>query len=113
MTSKSKNPDAAAAFVNFLTTTTARAIFMKHDNPPGTPGTTYGSGVNPVVRTIGVAFNGEVKRSTLVPYMDVANPQAAPYDILANSQAMAAGKMSVASYLQTTQKGWALYHGYK
>jgi hypothetical protein len=84
---------------------------MKHQNPPGTPGTVYGPRTEPVVRTIGVAFNGEVKRSQLVPYMDVAYPQAAPYDLLANSQAMAAGKMSVASYLQATQKGWLKYHG--
>jgi raffinose/stachyose/melibiose transport system substrate-binding protein len=112
VTAKSKNPDAAAAFVNFLTTSAARAIFMKHSNPPGTPGTTYGPRVDPVVRTIGTAYNGEVRRSQLVPYMDVAYPQAAPYDMLANAQAMAAGKMSVADFLKASQKGWATYHGY-
>ena len=79
---------------------------------PGTPGTTYGPLVDPIVRAVGTAYNGEVRRATLVPYMDVAYPQAAPYDMLANAQSMAAGKMSVADFLKASQKGWATYHGY-
>jgi hypothetical protein len=44
--------------------------------------------------------------------MDVAYPQAAPYDMLANAQAMAAGQMSVQDFLNQSQKGWTTYHGF-
>jgi raffinose/stachyose/melibiose transport system substrate-binding protein len=113
ITAHSQHKAAAAAFLNFLTTPAARAIFMAHYNPPGTPGTIYTRKTNPLVRTIGVAFSNEVKDQTLVPYMDVAYPQAAPYNMLANAQSMAAGKMSVAQFLHLSQQGWASYHGYK
>src|SRR5262249_22782771 len=95
ITAHSKNPAAAAAFLNFLTSVKARDIMLSHYNPPGTPGTKYGPTTNPVVRSIGVDFDGLVNKGTLVPYMDAAYPQAAPYDMSANAQAMAAGKMSV------------------
>ena len=111
VTSKSKQPAAAASFVNFLTTTTARAIFLRHYNPPGTPGTLASS--TPIVQAIATAFNSEVAKGTLVPYMDVAYPEADPYNQLANAQSMAAGQMTVAKFLDLTQKGWATYHGYK
>ena len=111
VTTKSKQPAAAAAFVNFLTTSAARAIFLKHYNPPGTPGKLSSS--TAIVQAVATAFDGEVGKGTLVPYMDVAYPEADPYNQLANAQAMAAGKMSVAQFLSLTQKGWATYHGYK
>jgi raffinose/stachyose/melibiose transport system substrate-binding protein len=110
VTAKSKHQDAAAAFMNFMTSPSARTIFLNHDNPAGTPGPEQTS--TPVDLTVGNLFSKEVTGGTLVPYMDVAYPQAAPYDLLANSQAMAAGKMTPATYLTTTQKGWATYHGY-
>ena len=47
ISAKSKNPDAAATFLNFLTTNTARAIIMKHQNPPGAPGPAIGLGNDP------------------------------------------------------------------
>ena len=65
------------------------------------------------MQDVATAFNGEVAKGTLVPYMDVAYPEAAPYNQLANAQSMAAGQMSVAKFLALTQKGWATYHGYK
>ena len=111
VTAKSKQPAAAASFVNFLTTSAARAIFLRHYNPPGTPGT-LGS-TTPIVQSVATAFNGEVAKGTLVPYMDVAYPEADPYNQLANAQSMAAGQMTVAKFLALTQKGWATYHGYK
>jgi raffinose/stachyose/melibiose transport system substrate-binding protein len=113
VTAHSQHKTAAAQFVNFLTTPAARAIFMAHYNPPGTPGTMYTSKTSPIVRAIGVAFNNEVKHQTLVPYMDVGYPQAAPYNMLANAQSMAAGQMSVAQFLHLSQQGWATYHGHK
>jgi raffinose/stachyose/melibiose transport system substrate-binding protein len=111
VTAKSAHPDAAAAFVNFLTTPAARAIFLQHDNPPGTPGKLASS--SPIVQDVAKAFDAEIGKGTLVPYMDVAYPEADPYNQLANAQAMAAGKMSVSQFLTLTQKGWAKYHGYK
>jgi ABC-type glycerol-3-phosphate transport system substrate-binding protein len=48
-----------------------------------------------------------------VPYLDTGYPQIAPHDILANVQSMAAGKMSPADFLKSTQAGWAAFHNYK
>src|SRR5262249_57097396 len=52
ITTKSKEPAAAAKFLNFLTTNTARGIILKSDNPPATPGVTPGAVTNPILRTI-------------------------------------------------------------
>jgi raffinose/stachyose/melibiose transport system substrate-binding protein len=112
ITAHSKHPAAAAGFLNFLTSSQARDIMLGHYNPPGTPGTTYGPTTNPVVRTIGTDYDEVANKGTLVPYMDVAYPQAAPYDMLANAQAMAAGQMSVQDFLNQSQKGWTTYHGF-
>lgn len=113
ITAKSKNPDAAATFLNFLTTKTARTIIMKHQNPPGAPGPAIGLGNNPVLRTIVESYAHELKTGHLVPYLDTGYPQVAPYDIIANVQSMAAGKMSPADFLKASQTGWARFHNFK
>lgn len=113
ITAKSKNPDAAATFLNFLTTNAARAIIMKHQNPPGAPGPAIGLGSNPVLRTIVESYAHVLDNGNLVPYLDTANPQVAPNDILANVQSMAAGKMSPADFLKSAQAGWAAFHNTK
>lgn len=110
ITAKSKNPDAAATFLNFLTTNAARAIIMKHQNPPGAPGPAIGLGSNPVLRTIVQSYARVLQNGALVPYLDTGYPQAAPNDMLANVQSMAAGKMSPADFLKSSQAGWAAFH---
>lgn len=112
ITSASDAPDQGAEFLDFLTGDEAREIMLKHYNPPGTPGTTYGAGTPPLVRTIGESFSQLIEAETLVPYMDVAYPQVDPFNLLANAQSMAAGEMSPSDFLQTTQHGWLEYHGY-
>ena len=113
ITAKSKNPDAAATFLNFLTTNTARAIIMKHQNPPGAPGPAIGLGSNPVLSTIVESYAHVLANGNLVPYLDTGYPQAAPHDMLANVQSMAAGKMSPADFLKSSQAGWAAFHNSK
>ena len=113
ITAKSKNPDAAATFLNFLTTSTARAIIMKHQNPPGAPGPAIGLGSNPVLRTIVDSYARVLANGNLVPYLDTGYAQVEPHDILANVQSMAAGKMSPADFLKSTQAGWAAFHNHK
>jgi len=110
ITAKSKNPDAAATFLNFLTTNAARAIIMKHQNPPGAPGPAIGLGSNPVLKTIVESYAHVLDNGNLVPYLDTGYPQAAPHDMLANVQSMAAGKMSPADFLKSSQAGWAAFH---
>jgi raffinose/stachyose/melibiose transport system substrate-binding protein len=110
ITAKSKNADTAATFLNFLTTKTARAIIMKHQNPPGAPGRAIGLGSNPVLRTIVDSYARVLGNGNLVPDLDTGYPQVEPHDILANVQSMAAGKMSPADFLKSTQAGWAAFH---
>ena len=96
ITAKSKNPDAAATFLNFLTTNTARAIIMKHQNPPGAPGPVIGLGKDPVLSTIVSEYSRLLQQGKLVTYIDAAYPGTSAYDFYANVQSMAAGKMTPA-----------------
>jgi raffinose/stachyose/melibiose transport system substrate-binding protein len=112
ITAKSKNPDAAATFLNFLTTNTARAIIMKHQNPPGAPGPVIGLGKDPVLSTIVSEYSRLLQQGKLVTYIDAAYPGTSAYDFYANVQSMAAGKMTPLDLLKKTQAGWAAFHGF-
>jgi raffinose/stachyose/melibiose transport system substrate-binding protein len=113
ITAKSKNPDAAATFLNFLTTDAARAIIMKHQNPPGAPGPVIGLGKSPVLGTIVSEYSRLLREGKLVTYLDAAYPGTSAYDFYSNVQSMAAGKMSPSDLLKKTQAGWAAFHNYK
>lgn len=110
ITAKSKYPDAAAAFLNFLTTNAARTIIMKHQNPPGAPGPVIGVGNNPVLRTIVTEYSRLLNQGKLVTYLDTAYPGSGASDFYANVQSMASGKMSPAEFLKRMQAGWIAFH---
>jgi raffinose/stachyose/melibiose transport system substrate-binding protein len=113
ISSKSKYPGLAAQFINLMTSESAQKICLSNGNPAGTPHPIAGVPVASAAASEANAYNAEVAAGTLVPYMDVAYPQAAPYNMLENSQAMAAGKITPLQFLQLSQTGWAKYHNYK
>jgi raffinose/stachyose/melibiose transport system substrate-binding protein len=106
----SKNQAAAAAFVNFMVSPQGRAIILKNKTLPARPGPAGGVAPGSSLSAIIKDYAAEISKGTLVPYLDVAYPQAAPHDILANSQKLAAGKMTPASYLSTQQAAWVAFH---
>jgi raffinose/stachyose/melibiose transport system substrate-binding protein len=106
----SKNQAAAAAFLNFVASAEGRAITLKNKTLPARPGPATGVAPGSSLATIIKLYSAQLARGTLVPYLDVAYPQAAPHDILANSQKLAAGKMSPAEYVKNQQQAWVAFH---
>ena len=52
-----------------------------------------------------------LQNGKLVPYLDTAiSAGRSRHDMLANVQSMAAGKMSPADFLKSSQAGWAAFH---
>jgi raffinose/stachyose/melibiose transport system substrate-binding protein len=107
---KSKHPAEAAGFLNFIASAEGRAITLKNKTLPARPGPAAGVPPRSVLATIIKLYTAQLAKSTLVPYLDVAYPQAAPHDILANSQKLAAGKMSPAEYVRNQQQAWVAFH---
>jgi raffinose/stachyose/melibiose transport system substrate-binding protein len=106
----SKNQAAAAAFLNFIASPEGRAITLKNKTLPARPGPATGVASGSSLAAINDAYLAQLTSGTLVPYLDVAYPQAAPHDILANSQKLAAGKLTPAAYLQSQQQAWVAFH---
>jgi raffinose/stachyose/melibiose transport system substrate-binding protein len=73
ITSKSKNPDAAAAYINFITSPDAMAVLTKTGNLPiaDTAAQQAPAGLGQDVFT---AFGTAVSKNGLVPYLDYATP---------------------------------------
>ena len=112
ITAKSKNPDAAATFLNFLTTKTARTIIMKHQNPPGAPGPASGSGAIRCSAPSCRATHTCSRTGISCPTWTRPILRRHRNDMLANVQSMAAGKMSPADFLQELagRMGWLPQH---
>jgi raffinose/stachyose/melibiose transport system substrate-binding protein len=106
----SKNQAAAAAFLNFMASTRARTITLKNKTLPSRPGPATGVAPGSALATIIKLYSEQLAHGTLVPYLDVAYPQAAPHDILANSQKLAAGKMTPVQYVTNQQQAWVAFH---
>jgi raffinose/stachyose/melibiose transport system substrate-binding protein len=106
----SKNQAAAAAFLNFMSSAEGRAITLKNKTLPARPGPAAGVAPGSVLATIIKLYTAQLAKGTLVPYLDVAYPQAAPHDILANSQKLAAGKMTPVEYVKNQQQAWVAFH---
>ncbi|MCT1557577.1 extracellular solute-binding protein [Helcobacillus massiliensis] len=70
---KAKQPDAAAAYIDFITSDDAMKVLAEHDNMPvlNTADLAPESGVN---KDIFEAFGAVSEKGTLLPYLDYATP---------------------------------------
>lgn len=107
ITNKAKNPDAAAAFINFITTPAAMKVIAQTENLPVVD-TAQQKAPNPLAQQVFSAFDATTQSNGLLPYLDWATPTMSD-TIGAALQDMLARKATPAETLQTLQKDYAAF----
>lgn len=107
ITAKSKNPDAAAAYINFITSKDAMAVLAKTGNLP-----VADTSAQPVTGTLQkdvfTAFGTIVEQDGLVPYLDYATPTM--YDTIgAALQDLLAKKATPDQFLDRLEKDYSAF----
>jgi raffinose/stachyose/melibiose transport system substrate-binding protein len=108
ISSKSKHPDIAAFFLNYMSSPQNTAIttaggFLPFDANAPVPG-------NPIGADVLAAWKKAVANNSLVPYLDFAAP--AMGDALFPAlQSLIGGQQSPSQVAKTVQTAWAAYHG--
>ena len=105
VSSKSKSPDAAAAYIDFITSKDAMGVLAKNDNLPiaDTADQTAGDALG---KDVFAAFGTAVEDDSLVPYLDYATPTMA--DTLgASLQDLLAKKATPDKFLDTVEKDYS------
>ena len=106
ITSKSKNADVAAAYIDFITNAKAADVQVETDNLPATQATTEPSA--PVQKEIFAAWKQLNDTDGLTPYMDYATPTF--YDDFSGAvQKLLAGKTSPDAFTQSVQEDYAKF----
>ena len=105
VSSKSKNPDAAAAYVDFITSPEAMSTLAENDNLP-IADTAEQKAPNALAQDVFTAFGTAVEDDALVPYLDYATPTMA--DTLgAALQDLLAKKATPEQFLETVEKDYS------
>src|SRR5450759_1436579 len=107
ITTKSKHPDAAAAYINFITSKDAMAVLAKTGNLPvaDTSAQVVTGGLQKDVFT---SFGTIVDKEGLVPYLDYATPTM-PDTIGAALQDLLAKKATPEQFLDRLEKDYAAF----
>ena len=107
ISSKSKNPDAAAAYIDFITSEDAMGVLAKNDNLP-IADTADQDAPSPLGEAVFEAFGTAVEKDALVPYLDYATPTMA--DTLgAALQDLLAKKATPEQFLDTVEKDYSAF----
>ncbi|GAA2734677.1 extracellular solute-binding protein [Pedococcus aerophilus] len=105
VSSKSKHPDAAAAYIDFITSKDAMGVLAKNDNLPIADTADQTAG-NALGKDVFSAFGTAVEDDSLVPYLDYATPTMA--DTLgASLQDLLAKKATPDKFLDTVEKDYS------
>jgi raffinose/stachyose/melibiose transport system substrate-binding protein len=105
VSSKSKHPDAAAAYINFITSPDAMGVLAKNDNLP-IADTAEQEAPNALAKDVFGAFGTAVEKDALVPYLDYATPTMAD-TIGAALQDLLAKKATPEQFLETLEKDYS------
>ncbi|MDF2090743.1 extracellular solute-binding protein [Knoellia sp. 3-2P3] len=105
VSSKSKHPDAAAAYINFITSPDAMGVLAKNDNLP-IADTAEQEAPNALAKDVFGAFGTAVEKDALVPYLDYATPTMAD-TIGAALQDLLAKKATPEEFLDTLEKDYS------
>lgn len=106
ITSKSKNADVAAAYIDFITNAKAADVQVETDNLPATQATTEPSA--PVQKEIFAAWKQLNDSDGLTPYMDYATPTF--YDDFSGAvQKLLAGKLKADAFTKSVQQDYAKF----
>jgi raffinose/stachyose/melibiose transport system substrate-binding protein len=108
VTAKSKHPDVAAAYINFLVDHNGMKASADHGNLPALPPAEY----KPAAGTVGSDILGEWKAASekdgLLPYLDYTTPTF--YDTLtAAVQELTAGQLSPKAFCDQLQSDYAAF----
>jgi raffinose/stachyose/melibiose transport system substrate-binding protein len=109
ISSKSQNPAAAAAFINFITDPHAAGIVIDNgDLPAATP---EGATVDPQssLAAISQAWGEKSKAGTLTPYLDWATSTMGD-TLFGGLQQLSEGKVTPAQFTAAVQKDWEQQH---
>jgi raffinose/stachyose/melibiose transport system substrate-binding protein len=106
ITSKSKNADVAAAYIDFITNAKAADVQVETDNLPATQPTTEPSA--PVQKEIFAAWKQLNDTDGLTPYMDYATPTFFD-DFSGAVQKLLAGKTSPGAFTKSVQEDYAKF----
>jgi raffinose/stachyose/melibiose transport system substrate-binding protein len=106
VTTKSKNPDVAAAYIDFITSTEAGRVLAATGNLPAME--TDGQPAGALAREVQDAWFTLADQESMIPYLDYATPTF--YDeITAAVQRLLAGKLEPAEFTQNVQDGYAKF----
>jgi raffinose/stachyose/melibiose transport system substrate-binding protein len=110
ISSRSKHPDVAAAWLNLLASEEGAAAILEHGDVPAfplrDPRVEPGSSLEAIVETWGEQSTG----GRLVPYLDSATTTM--YDTLTGGvQQLMAGSMSPEAFAESIQADWSRAHG--
>jgi len=107
ITAKSKHPDAAAAYINFITSKDAMAVLAKTGNLP-IADTSAQVVTGTLQKDVFTAFGTVVEKDGLVPYLDYATPTM--YDTIgAALQDLLAKKATPDQFLDRLEKDYAAF----
>lgn len=109
ITSKTKNADAAAAYINFITDESASQLLVKTGNLPAVVPASDKPAEGTLAADITNSFVTISKANGITPYLDYATPTF--YDTLtAAMQDLVAGKQSPQQFTQTLQDDYAAFN---
>ena len=108
ITSKSANPDVAAAYIDFLTDANAARVLVETGNLPAMPTTTKPEGA--AGEDVFAAWRTLQEGDGLVPYLDYATPSFYD-DITAGVQRLLAGRQAPDEFTQGMQDDYEKFTG--
>ena len=109
ITATAKHPDAAAAYINFLTSPEAMSVIAETENLPVVD-TAAQKAPNALAQQVFQAFGTVTKDNGLLPYLDWATPTMSD-TIGAAMQDLMAKKQTPAQVLETLQQDYADFTG--
>jgi raffinose/stachyose/melibiose transport system substrate-binding protein len=108
ITSKSKNPDVAAAYIDFLTDQHAAKVLVDTGNLPAMP--TNETPATPAGEDVFKAWSALTESDGLVPYLDYSTPTFYD-DITASVQQLLAGRQSPDAFTAGLQSDYEKFTG--
>jgi raffinose/stachyose/melibiose transport system substrate-binding protein len=106
ITSKSKHPDVAAAYIDFLTNAHAAQVLVQTDNLPAMPTTTQPS--TPLAQDVFAQWKKLNDAEGLVPYLDYSTPTFYD-DITAAIQKLLGGKSSPQDFAKGVESDYSKF----
>jgi raffinose/stachyose/melibiose transport system substrate-binding protein len=106
VTSKSKQPDVAAAYIDFLTNADAGRVLVETNNLPAMKTDAAASGG--VAADISAAWKTLSEQEGLVPYLDYATPTFFD-DVSAAIQRLLGGKVAPTAFTRSVQQDYAKF----